>query len=396
MITLGHLLLLLPLSSVAATSFEDVFKVMTPVDKFETLEESYQDPLYRNLQLQLRTAGSHDSEMAGASRIALKLDLLAWGQREKEKELNKEYQKFSKTINREGSSRECLYRSLLFSKVRHARKSLVLLRELNQYFEDQNRLLKKGVGDNLFEFKELLTVRENLTKNKILIGQLEKLEMALEESLNKRLQTRVLMKEIEFHNFLTVKKMKVSTDAAEPKLIEIEKLKTQANIHNLELNIERREANQILDSVEVYRWDDRLNLGEAYGLQVAFNLPVFNKRAYLKDAVQRQVAVNKLSESQRELLTEIEGTELGFKNKISEFEALINSDYFKTLKSLKKLLTGSKNNSPLLIIQTKTKLVNERLKVLDLKQEITEGYLAKLYHSGKLVQCSVPTFLVKN
>lgn len=390
------LLLLLPLNAVCATAFEEVFKSMTPVDKFETLDESYQNPLYRNLQLQLRTAGSHDSEVAGASRIALKLDLLAWGQRQKEKELIKEYQKFSKTINREGSSRECLYRGLMFSKVRHSRKSMEFLRELNQYFEDQNKLLKKGVGDNLFEFKELLTVRENLTKNKIRMSELEKLEEAIGTSLNKRLPNPVSVKDIDFKNFLTVRKMKEVGDLTEPKLIEIEKLKSQANIHNLELNIERREANQILDSIEVYRWDDRLNLGEAYGFQVSFNLPVLNKRAYLKDAVQRQIAVNKLSESQRELLTEIEGTELGFKNKITTFETLLASDYFKTLKSLKKLLAGSLNNSPLLIIQTKTKLVNERLKVLDLKQEITEDYLTKLYHSGKLVQCDGPTFLVKN
>lgn len=369
---------------------------MGPVDEHKTLETEYQNPLYKSLQLQVRSAGTDTMEVGGAGRITVKFSPLAWGQMEKERELNKEYKKLSTTINNEGKSRECLYRGLLFANAAHTKKSLTLHQQLNSYYEDQNKLLKRGVGENLYEFKELLSVRDSVIKNQLKITSLGKLNQSIEAALNQRLKAPLSLQEIEFGNFINVKNIKATGLSVEPKIIELHKLNSQARINNLELDIERREANQILDNVELYRWDESLNLGVSYGVQVTLNLPYFNKKAYLKDAVQRQVAVNKLSESQREALNEIDGTELSFQNKIAQFEALKASDYYKTLKSLKKLLSGSKNNSPLTILQTQARMANEKIKILELKHEIIQDYLTMLYHSGKITSCVSPTFLVKN
>src|SRR5690606_25056992 len=110
-------------------------------------------------------------------------------------------------------------------------------------------------------------------------------------------------------------------------------------LNGLELDIETREANKILDSVSLYRWDERITKSISYGIEFTFNIPVYNQKTYLKDSIQRQLAINKLGLSQRELLSELEGTERGFRKKIDQYDALRDSDFYKTLKSLKKLLS---------------------------------------------------------
>ncbi|HXH74716.1 MAG TPA: hypothetical protein VNJ08_07105 [Bacteriovoracaceae bacterium] len=391
-------LLFLPLICQAeVTSFDKLFSSMTPVDKHQTIDSTYQTPLYRKLQLEVRTAGNDPLDPTDGTRVGLKLSPLAWGQFSKEAELYKEYKTFSKTLNREGSSRECLFRSMLFTNAYHTKVSLVILKKLNQYLEDENKLLKRGIGENQFEFKEILSVREALMKNKLKISALEKLSLQIEKELAERVKTAPTLKDISFKNFVDINKIKTVDLTTEPKRIELSKLSTMVKIQNLEFEIEKSEAHQILESITLFHWDDENFTNRIrYGIEFTFNLPFFNKRTYLKDAVQRQLAINKLSASQRDVISELDGTELSFRNKIDHYEALKDSDYYKTLKSLKTLLSGSRNNSPLMILQTKVKMANERLKVLDLKQEIIHDYLSKLYSSGQISTCESPDFLVKN
>jgi hypothetical protein len=377
-------------------NFEEVFRSMTPVSKMKTMETDYQDPLYKSLQVHYRSGRSADLDGGETGRMGIKLSPLAWGQRGQESELNSEYKKLSKTVNLEGAGRECLFRSSMMASASHIFRTLKAYEKLDRYYEDQNRILKRGIGENLFEFKELLSVREKQVENKLRILESRRLLESVEAVLNQRLDKPVKLSELEFKNFLTVEAIKSRASALEPKKIELMKLQSLSKIENLEFEIEKKESDKIFDSVELYRWSARRNDDVAHGIQFTFNIPFLHKRTYLKDSLQRQLAINKLSEAQRELTLEMKGTQNDFLNKIERYETLRDSDYYKTLKSLKKLLSASRNNSPLMIIQTKVKMASERLKQEDLKNEIVMDYLEKLFLSGSLESCESPSFLVRN
>ena len=389
------LTLLIPLSS-WAVDFDAVFSSMTPVASMKPLETDYQTPLYKKLQFQFRTNRRTDIESGEAGRLGLKLSPLAWGQREQEGQLISEYQKLAKTVNLEGAGRECLYRSTLMASSAHLLKTLKIYEKLDRYYEDQNKILKRGIGENLFEFKELLGVREDQVSNRTRMIELQKLMESVEGVLAQRLTKPVKLSDLEFEKFIKVEDIRARAGELEPKKIELLKLESLTKIQNLEFEIEKKEADQILDSVELYRWSERFNNNVYHGIQFTFNIPFLNKRSYLKDSLQRQIAINKLAESQRDLVLEMNGTQKSFLNKLEQYEALKDSDYYKTLKSLKKLLSSSKNNSPLMIIQTKVKMIKERLKLEELKNEIVLDYLEKLYLSGQLSQCETASFLVRN
>lgn len=388
-------LFILPAIAQGASSFSEVLRSMKPVDSMSVLETKVQDPLYRDLQFQVRTAGHDRYELGGAGRMALKVNLLAWGQREKEIELNREYEKLSATLNTEGSGSECFYRGLLWSNAYSDVLKSRIHSRLQNYYEDEVRILKRGIGENLFEFKELLTVKEEEVKNRLALSEVKTRLAAIESSLALRRESEVKVTEVDFSSFISVAGMKTVVSAKEPRQIELEKLQQLAHIHSLELEIEKKEAQQILDNIELYRWNDNRNYGISYGIQVTFNIPFLNKRTYMKDAVQRQVAANKFAERQRDLLSKTGGTRNGFENKVAQYEELANSDYFKVLKEMRKLLSASRNNSPLMILQTKIKIAKEKLKRLELRQEITVQYLENLLYSGKLTSCDEAQFLVE-
>jgi hypothetical protein len=389
-----------PLTAEAAPkSFEEVFSSLSQVPAQNTLSTDYQNPLYRSLQLSYRRSGGSSSdatEINGAGRTELKLSPLAWGQLGKEQELYQEYTRLFGVLNREGSGQECLYRAHLMTAASHTQSALSLLKKIRQFLEDEMKILRRGIGENLFEFKEMISVQEAQSKNALRISSMEKLSENLEAAINKENKKPVALEDIDFKNFITVKKIKATGLTLEPKKIELEKLKIMAKIHDLELDIEKSESNQILDSIRLYHFEDRISDDIRHGVEITFNVPFFNKRAYIKDAVKRQLAINQLSATQREVLSEIEGTELDFKNKIEQFEALRDSDYYKTLKNLKRALASSKNNSALMIIKTRHKMADHRLRVLDLKHEIIMDHLKKLYMAGELSSCESPSFLVAN
>lgn len=381
--------------SASAKNFEAVFRSLKTPAKDAQAEVSYADPLYRKLQLAVRTEGGDSVEANGAGRISLKVDLLAWGQREDEKKLKKAYQEFSELVSREGSSHECLYRSLLFTHAHHGLATRKHRRSLEQFYGDEIRLLRRGIGENLFEFKELLKAQELQLENQQKLQEIEEVLGGISSALRSRSETEIDLEAIDFEGFVDVASIRTRALETEPRILEIEKLKRLAAISTLELEIEKKEARQIVDSVELFRWDESRGVDVSYGVQVSLNLPFFNKRRYLKDSVQRQLALNKLRVAERDVLFDTQGLETNFRRKISQYESLRTSDYAKVLRGMKKLLAGSGQNSPLLILQTQVKIEEEQLRRLGLRQAITLDYLEKLFRSGSLARCEGAPFLVR-
>ena len=380
-------LILIPQAGMSAVPWEKIYSELpVPVKGSEGVADQ-SAPLYRSLQLQYRTQGTDNVEAGGAGRTTVKVDLLAWGQRKKEKDLIEAYSQFGKVVERETSSESCLYRGHLFLHAFFLSRAIRLEEKLLENYRQQKQLLKRGIGANLYEFNDLLSVEDAELGQNVSLSE----KMAAAASVEKMLPVK--LSEIDFRNFLRVEFIRDRGLVTEPRTIELQKLRSLAKIHQLEYQIEEKKGNQVLDSVELYRWNEQNNGGISYGVQFSFNLPFFNKKNTAKESVERLVAMNKLARTERELISDLDGTKPGLEEKLLRYETLRSSDYLKTMKNLIRVLRGNRNTSPILILKTKAKILKERLARLELRRSIAFDYLDGVFHSGQLSQCSTPAHL---
>jgi hypothetical protein len=356
-----------------------------PIDVLnKSSDESFSTPLYNSLSLRLRRA---EEEKIIENTYALRLSPLAFGQYSQEKELNSEYSKLSRWFHTESSSQTCLEKNMSFVDLYYYYQNLVYTKQLSLVFDDLVSVLKKGITRDITEFNELLKAQEKQVEFKSLVKNHTLVLDEYVKNLKIKTQSDFQVDDLKFDVLVDVDDVKKNFTDFSLRSIEVDKLKTIANIKNLEHEISLKKDEQIVDYFQVSNRSNEDTDERVISFEVGFNIPVLNKRNSVSDIIAKQKALLDYKLAQKEASSEIKGAQTELKNQIKDYEELSNSSYLKNLFDLESYLLKSNLNSPYKILQVKSKIITEKIKLLDLKHEIMTTYFESLLHQGKLKEC---------
>jgi hypothetical protein len=356
------------------------------------IDHHFKNPLYDNLQLKLRQENKQGDVTTNAYTLSLKP--LAWGQYGQEKELNREYAKLSKYVKNDQDSQACLNKHRFILEYFYTQNSLDYYIQLNKNYDDLIRILKKDTGRDMLGFNELLKTQERQLEAQTSLSTLEQNLINLQRILSKSSSpSNKYTQQVNFNKFVTINDIKDAVDTLGEESFELKRYELIAKIEGLELDINTLRDNQVVNSYDIIQKQNEFESSIAF--EVSFNIPTFNKKSSLNNIIKRQRAIYELNNARREKQNEFQSTKTVLLNQINNYEKIANSDYLKDLTKYQKHLTGTTASSPFKIIQVQEKLMKEKLKLINLRYEITKTFFDSLFTTGRLSSCDMSFLTTK-
>jgi hypothetical protein len=387
---IGLILLSNPVS--AAVNFKTIYKEID-VEVKATESRVYKAPSYNSLQWRLK--GDND----GAITNTIRIEPLAIGQKDHETELIEQRNKLGSAYSSEVNAEKCLDKNLTFLELFYAKDSIKLHHQLKLSYTDLTRVLKRGVKRDILKFNELLNMQETLVETKLKFNELvlRSRSQLAQLDLPRKLKPSKIGS-LNFDGFIDVEDIKRKITTIKMENIELSKLGAVARIKHLDYMAEQRKESQVFSHFQVshkktiFEKDDAIKnniADDSFSIEVSFNLPGSSYQNSQGKLIEWQKAQAEYSAARREGPTSLSLNKANLNIKIRNYIDLNSEGYLKDLNSYLDLLKKSSSNSPYKIVQVREKILKQKIKLLDLRYEITKDYLYSLAEQGKLSKCSL-------
>lgn len=387
---LGAILLSNPVS--AAVNFKTIYEKID-VEVKPTEERTYKVPSYNSLQWRLK--GDNDGAVTNTFRI----EPLAIGQKEHERELIEQRNKLGNAYSSEVNAEKCLDKNLTFLELFYAKDSIKLHHQLKLSYTDLTRVLDRGVKRDILKFNELLNMKEKLVETKLKFNELVLRSRSVLAQLDlPRKYKPSKIGSLDFDGFIDVDDIKRKITTIKMENIELSKLGAVARIKHLDYLAERRKESQIFSHFQlshkktIFEKDDAIQKNiadDSFSVEVSFNLPGSSYQNSQGKLIDWQRAQAEFSAARREGASNLNMNKANLNIKIKNYIDLNSEGYLKDLNAYLELLKKSSSNSPYKIVQVREKILKQKIKILDLRYEITKDYLYSLAEQGKLSNCSL-------
>lgn len=369
-----------------ATSFENVFNRIE-IDEVKFQKTSYNSPKYRSLDWRVRV----DDESVVTN--SLRIEPLSLQEKAREKDLTEYRNTLGEVYSLEVSAQQCLDKSLTFLDLFHLKSSIKLQHGLKLVYDDLTKVLGKGVKRDLVKFNELLKMREKLVETKMNFNKLVLVSRSILAQLSVSSGSKPKrVGELNFDSFIDVADIKKNVKNFTFRNISIEKLGAIADIKKLDYESEIGRENRIFRHIQINHkkdFDTKNEDDQSIAMEFSFNLPwggVKNSQSKMIEWKRAQAEFNK---AKREGQSAINLNKDQLDIKIRNYIDLENDGYLKDLDKYLKALKRSSSNAPYKIVQVKEKILKQKLKLLDLRYEITKDYIYSLAEQGQLSKCNV-------